>query len=377
MSGRGLENRGEVNPCHPSVFRTASERSMNTKQRDLVFQHWSGVLQRETRDLASLEQVGERALADPDVRNDPTLHSMIRADLQKRRAELEQKLQNQESSTTPPEPRPTWRSELPEPVPTTTPDQVREAFNRLAQTLCASLERGDEKETRAIFGKMQALQERRPGVIPAAVIGQYEQRVERLRVRLQQLTDEIASLAQQAVSASQDGNEQQLARSMRRLAAIHAAHPRLLDEPGLEDVRRDVADAADERREHQLTTKELLERERAITAEIMKLAAAVRDFHRVACTVPDTSEEFREAEATYLRTIQKVRTYDTEWFVGVVLELADLLAEWIVPPLGAEGQIDRFLDSITAGLKKISAEMREIESEQDSAEGDESESAAP
>jgi hypothetical protein len=97
----------------------------------------------------------------------------------------------------------------------------------------------------------------------------------------------------------------------------------------------------------------------------------------VACTVPDTSEEFREAEATYLRTIQKVRTYDTEWFSGVVLELADLLAEWTVPPLGAEGQIDRFLDSIRAGLDSIRAEMRQIESEQDSDKGNESESTAP
>jgi hypothetical protein len=96
----------------------------------------------------------------------------------------------------------------------------------------------------------------------------------------------------------------------------------------------------------------------------------------VACTVPDTSEEFRKAEATYLRTIQKVRTYDTEWFSGVVLELADLLAEWTVPPLGAEGQIDRFLDSISRGLKRIRAEMREIESEQDSHEN-ENESAGP
>jgi hypothetical protein len=239
------------------------------------------------------------------------------------------------------------------------------------------LEHGDETETSAVLAKMRALQEQSPGVIPAAVIGEYEKRVEKLRAHIRQLTDAIALLVQQAVSASRDGSEQDLARSMRRLTAIHAAHPRLLDEPGLEDVRRDVANAADERRQHQLTTKNLLERERAITAEIKTLAAAVRDFHRVACTVPDTSEEFRKAEATYLRAIQKVRTYDTEWFSGVVLELADLMAEWTVPPLEAEGQIDRFLDSISAGLDRIRAEMREIESEQDSDEDNGSESAAP
>jgi len=275
------------------------------------------------------------------------------------------------------EPRITSRSEPPKPVPTTTPEQDVENFNRLVRTLSTSLERGDEKETRAIFAKMQALQERRPEVIPAPVIEDYAQRVEKLRVHIKQLTDEIVALAERAVLASRNGKEQDLARSMRRLTAIHAAHPRLLDEAGLEDVRREIADAADERREHNLTTKKLLERERAITAEIKVLAAAVHEFHRVACTVPDTSKEFREAEATYLRTIQKVRTYDAGWFSGVVLELADLLAEWSVPPLGAEGQIDRFLDSIDAGLDRIRAEMREIESEQDSDEGNGSESTVP
>jgi hypothetical protein len=350
---------------------------MNTKQRDVVFRRWSSVIRREAQDLASLDKISTRALADPGVRDDPTLQSMIRADLQKRKAEFEQELRNQDSSTTASIPRPTSRSEVRKRVCTTTPEQDREVFNRLAQTLCASLERGNEKETRAILAKMQAVQERRPGVITAAMMGEYEQRVQTLRAHIKQLTNEIAVLAKQAVSAAFHGRKQDLARSMRRLAAIHTAHPLLLDDPGLEAVRRDIAHAADERREHQLTTKKLLERERAIASEIKQCAAAVRDFHGVACTVPDTSEEFRAAEATYLRTIQKVRTYDMEWFSGVVVEMADLLAEWTLPPLRAEGQIDRFLDSISAGLDSIRAEMRQIESEQYADEGNESESAVP
>jgi hypothetical protein len=209
------------------------------------------------------------------------------------------------------------------------------------------------------------------------VLSQYEKRVERLRVRVQQLADEIASLSQQALSAARKGSKQDLARSMRRLTAIHVAHPLVLDEPALEHMRGDIAASAEERREHQLTTKRLLDRERAITSEIKKLAAAVRAFHQVACAVSDESEAFREAEATYLQTIHDVRTYDTEWFAGVVLELADLLAEWTVPPPGAEGQIDRFLDRISAGLDSIRGEMHEIAGEQDSDGDDESESVAP
>ena len=44
--------------------------------------------------------------------------------------------------------------------------------------------------------------------------------------------------------------------------------------------------------------------------------------------------------------------------------MADLLAEWTVAPLKAEGQIERFLDSTEASLDRIRAEMREIQSKQ-------------
>ncbi|MCO6435497.1 MAG: hypothetical protein J5J06_00225 [Phycisphaerae bacterium] len=345
---------------------------MNTKQRDVVFQRWSNAIRREARDSASLEQVGVRALADTDVHDDPTLQSMIQAELQKRRAELEQESQDQGAAPTPSEPRQDRTPSLPETVPRTTPEPDLVNFNRLVLTLSTSLERGNEKETRITFAKMRALQQRSPEVIPAPVIEEYAQRVERLQLHIRQLADEIVALAERAVVASRKGNERDLARTMRRLAAIHAAHPGLLDEPGLEDIRRDVINAADERLQYQLTTKKLLERERAITAEVRTHAAAVREFHRVACAVPDTAEEFREAEIGYLRAIQKIRACDGEWFTGIVLELADLLAEWSVPPLGAKGQIDRFLDGIDAGLNRIRMEMREIDSEQASNERNES-----
>jgi len=341
---------------------------MNTKQRDAIFQRWSGVIRRETRDLVSLEHVSARALSDSDVRDDATLQSMISADVRQRRSELEQDLQSKQSSPIPSESQSKLKPVLPESIPTTTPEQVREAFNRLSQALCTSLEQGDESETSAAMGKLRTLQEESPGVIPATAIAEYERRVGELRTHRQHLRDQITALAQQAVAASRQGSEQDLARSMRRLLAIHAAHPLLLDEARLDEIRAGIINATDARREHQVTTRKLLERERAIAAEIKKLAAAVREFHRVACTVPDTSDEFRNAEVAYLRTIQRVRAYDTEWFSGVVLELADLLAEWTLPPLEAGGQIDRFLDSINVGLESIRAEMHEIESEQDSEE---------
>lgn len=321
---------------------------------------------REASDLDSLEKIGKRAMADSDVRDDFALQGMIKASLQRRLADLQQAPQARLSSTTDSQPRPTWRTELPKPV--------RESFHELAQALDESLERREGNATQAIFGKMQALQKANSEVIPLAALEDYQQRVERLRLRVDQLAEEVEQWVQRAVVAARTGSEQELARSMRRLTAIHAAHPLLLDEPGLEDVRSRIADAADERRRHDRTTQKLLERERAITGEIKKLAVAVRAFHQVARSVPASSEDFQKAEATYLQVVQTVKTFDTEWFSGVVLDLADLLAEWTVPPLDAEGQIDRFLDSISAGLDKIRVEMRQISSEQGPRNGGGSES---
>ena len=380
---------------------TASEPGMSTKKRDAVLQQWCGVIRRETRDLARLKQIGERALASSDVRNDPTLRGMISAEIERRRADLEQEQRaileqehrDEQSRAATPESRRSGRSRSsgpvsitpsepvssppPEPEPAPPSAQVQEAFGQLVQTLSTLLERGNETETHDVLASMRALQKENPEVIPRAAVAEHERRVSELRVHLRQLKEQIATLSQQAISASRKGREPDLARSMRRLTAIHAAHPRLLDERGLESIRRSIADAATERRDHQLTTQKLLERERALTAEIKTLAAVVRDFHQVACKAPAGSAEFRKAEATYLRAIQKVRTYDVEWFSGVVLDLADLLAEWAVPPPEAEGQIDRFLDSISAGLDCIRAEMRHIQDEHNSDESTESESTAP
>lgn len=352
---------------------------MSINKREVVFQRWVGVLQRETRDLMALDQISARALADSDVRDDPTLQSMIRAEVQKRRGVLEKQLQRERTATrlAKSSSAPDSASHSAEPMTTESPDEVKEAFNRLARALSTSLERGDDMEVRDTFQKMRVLQEQNPSVIPATVMGEYEQRITKLRLHAKQLVDEIAALASKAASASRKGKAEDLALSMRRLTAIQAAHPRLLDESGMEDIRRDVAQAADERRQHRETTKTILERERAITTEIKALATVVRDFKQLACTVPATTDAFRAAETKYLRTIETVRTYDTEWFSGVVLEMADLLAEWTVPPLGAEGQIDRFLDSITSGLDRIRADMREVQSKQDLDDDRSNSSSAP
>ncbi len=354
---------------------------MTAKERDAVFQHWRSVILRETRDLASLERIGARALQDRDVRADATLESLIRAEVAERRAEIERDQQDLRSagrqsrptvrgsddvggrttSAVSGEPRRESRSVPPPPVsPPPTPAQL--AFDRLAQTLWESLARGDEGEARAAYEQMRAVQEESRGVIPAAALQPHEQQVAKLRTRLEQFRVQIAALVQQAIAASRHGDEPAAAASIRRLAAIHVTYPHLLDEARLDEILADIVHAGGEH-EDRLTARRLVERERTVAAEIKKVAAAVHEFHRVVCEVPDSSAEFRSAEAAYQRTLQGVRAHDPEWLAGFVLELADLLAEWRMPSRAVAEQIDRFLESVRLNMKHVHAEMGEIDNQ--------------
>jgi hypothetical protein len=369
------------------MFRTVSESSMNTKERDAIFQHWRSLILRETRDLASLERVGARALQDREVRADATLESLIRTEVAERRADIEREQQSKESAdrqsrpamrrsdyvggrTTSPvrrEPRPQPQSLPPPPVPPS-PPPAQLAFDRLAQTLRESLARGDAGEAGAVYEQMQTLQEESRDVIPAVTLERYEQQIAKLRARLEQFRIQIAELVQQAIAASGRGDEPAAGALIRRLSAIHVTYPHLLDDARLDEIRADIVHAGGEH-EDSLTARKLVERERAVSNDIQRIAVAVHEFHRVVCEVPDSSAEFRSAEAVYLRTLQEVRAHDTEWLAGFVLELADLLAEWSIPSRAAGKQIDDFLESIRLGLKRIHAEMGSIDSKRAEGEG--------
>jgi hypothetical protein len=255
---------------------------------------------------------------------------------------------------------------MPEPAPEMTATEIHTAFNQLANRITTSLEHGDDTETSSILLKMRAMQKKYSELITGETIAEYELRTRTLQLHVQELKDEIATMAKAAVSSSRAGKAEDLQRCMQRLTAIHAAHPRLLDNQRLERIRHDVAVSTEDRRQHGRTTKKLLERERVITAEIERLAEAVHAFHRTLCSGLASDQDIRRAEANYQRTVRSIQAHDADWLAAVVLEMADLLAEWTVPPHGAGRQIDRFLDGISAGLDAIRDQMRLIDDERDS-----------
>jgi hypothetical protein len=373
-------------------METRMSQDLTAKQRAAAFQHWCSQIMRECRDLDSLERVTARALQDRDVRADAQLQSMVQAELERRRAELQREQQREQqgqpSSKPPPKYRssasrrddPGWRTSpdfapefRPEARPTPPaappppdPDQV--AFRQLAEDLGEALKGGDEDAACATFEQMRTLHEKNSGVISASELERYEQRIEKLRAKLEEFRDQIDTMAKDAIAAARRGDAEAAASLMRRLSAIHVTHPRLLDEPGLEKIRQEIV-GANEGHEDRLRTRGLIERERAIAAKMKRLAAAVNVFHRIVCTMPETSAEFRRAEEVYLQVLQEVRLHEEDWLAEFVLELADVLAEWSVPPPGAEQQIDRFLEKIRVGIERIHKKMGEIDSERRGAKG--------
>ena len=197
--------------------------------------------------------------------------------------------------------------------------------------------------------QLRTLHGRRSEIVSAADLERYEQRIEKLRARLEEFRSQIGTMARDALAAARRGDAEAAAKLLRRLSAIRVAQPRLLDEPGLEKIHQDII-GANEGHEDRLRTRSLIERERAVD-----------DFHRIVCTVPETSAEFRRGEKVYLQVLDEVRLHEEDWLAEFVLELADVLAEWSVPPPGAEQQIDRFLEKVRVGIERIHKQMGEID----------------
>lgn len=338
---------------------------MRPKERETILQRWRAAIQRETRDMDSLDQIFSRAMNDPDVRTDSDLENMIRSEIQQRRSAFGPKEHEHHPSpvakpfkfTTPPSSPSPPRFSAPTPS-----NPARVDFDRMAHTLSRCLEDSNEAEAMAVCDRMRALQAENPGVISAAAIDPYARQIEKLTTHLESVRGQIATLIAEVVAASRQGDDAIIASLMRRLSAVHLAYPRILDEQRLEEIRRDIVEAA-EQQDERLQVKELVERERSLAAEIKRLAAAVQAFHRIARVAPVNSEALRIAEAEYVLTVREVGAHDPEWVAGVVLELADLLAECASPPPGTAGRIDRFLDSIRSSLRHIHGEMRQIVAE--------------
>jgi hypothetical protein len=364
-------------------MESTMSQDLTAKERNTAYQHWCSLIARESHDPAALERMSARALHDRDVCADGLLRSMVQAELERYQAELQREAQQGRQSRAPAAPlakhypsaarrtdfdlprfpsNDSWSEGAPPATPATPPppdpDQV--AFYQLAEDLSEALKGGDEGAARTVCAQMRALHQRRSEIVSTAELERYEQRVTKLHAQLDDHGGQIAALAQQARAAARAGDAPAAVKLMHRLTAIHVAHPRLLDEAGLARMRNDVAHA-NEGHEDGVITRKLIERERAVAAEMKRLASAVSEFHRAVFSHPESRAAFRRAARVYLGVLREIHLHEKDWLAEFVLELGDVLANWSVPPPGAEQQIDRFLEKVRAALQRIHVEMGEID----------------
>ncbi|MCG3130122.1 MAG: hypothetical protein FLDDKLPJ_00870 [Phycisphaerae bacterium] len=256
----------------------------------------------------------------------------------------------QESASGGAEPR-TWTSE-----------RVHFAFNQLQHEFHDHLVRFDELRARAALDRINALLAAHPAQIDAEQVARCERVLAHLADRRVSLEAHVDKLEQRAVDAARRGDHEAAARALRRLSTVHALRPVVLPDDRFRAVR-DAMIAASQDREHQRAARALIDRERAVAAEIRTLANVIHRFHVVVRTTPHDAPEYRDAERRYHEAVAQVRSHDRDWFAALILELVDLLEEGHLPPHKGQHQVDRFLDSVRAALHNLRAEIQKIETE--------------
>lgn len=314
-----------------------------------VGEKWCSAILRETRDVTSLDAIGNRALNDPEVREDPALVSRIQSFIAERRAEL--RAREVETSRA----EPASSSYVPAAGaarPVTGPSQDRLLLDRMLDRFRLALLHFDESDANAALAILRELLPKTPTPGKSVTLASLEDDHRRHARERQELLERIDREAGTAVSAAARGDHGAVAEALQQLVSLRAAYPALLSERRLEAVRQSILHAS-EHHEHRVAARELLERERALTAEIASMTEAIRHFHRIARSVPHNRREFLEAEARYRRVVDDVDAHDAEWYAGVVLEICDLLAAWGNPPPAAERNVEEFLERLRASLQRL------------------------
>jgi hypothetical protein len=321
-----------------------------TKHREAIFQHWRSAILRESRDLASLEQTGARALADPEVRADSTLEGMIRGEVAERRVEFlrpESPSEPQQNSKAPPSDRIYHSMDAPA------------LFHRLSQEFQEAVRRADQVTARGIVDRMQMLKAEHPGVVPDSFEA-FDRQIACLAEHSNLIRKEIATLAAESVAAAQRGDEPGVAQRLRRLTSIHAAQPAALDEVELDQIRHDVAQAG-QQEVHRQAARRIIEREKVVAMELKNLAEAVHSLRDAVRGDSGIQVKPSGSGGVSPGIVRQVEEHGPNWLAGLVLELADLLAEWEHPPPEAQDQVDRFVERVRKALHQIRKELKEMD----------------
>lgn len=353
------------------IRRDHAEHARDARRREQLFNHWQAEILREARDDATLQRVQSRALSDPDVARDGELVSQIMAVV----AQVHHDLAMRRAAETgePRSPQPVTAASAPLAVSSPDPASSRaispaerasiaERFAHMEYEFRDHLARLNESAARTVLRRMYALLAEHPEAVDADRLAECDRAMETMQRQRAEVEQTVRRLVERGVSAAMHGDTGATARAFQRLSTIHAAHPTVLSDERLQQLREQIVHAAEEH-EHRLAAQELVRRERAVAAELKELADQIHRFHDQARRLPHDSPEFARAEREYRQAVRAVQSHDSDWLAALILELMDLLEEWHDPTHKGEHQVDRFLNSVRSALHNLRREIREIEKE--------------
>ena len=335
-------------------------QSFNQKHRDALYQRCASEIQREALDLPRLQRVAHRVLGNREVAPDSILVGMLRTLINQKESELRAAAALQQHPTT----ETSATASLSTAQHGTgffTREQVRGMLTRLVQKFEDHVSHYEELAARECMHGIEELGRKYPVHIEAALIDRYRQAHSDFAARCAQWRKAIDGLASRGEHAADDGDERTAAWVIRRLHAIHALRPGLLDEYRLNELCKQIQ-AAEDTVEEREAAEELISREKEIAAEIRSLAQAVRRFHNIARHHAPESEEFRAAADAYRAAVQQVNSHDQAWLTSVFMELEDIGSE-LHRDSQAETQINSFIDELRSALIRIREEIRAIHAE--------------
>jgi len=329
------------------------------KRTELAFQRWRAEILREAHDQPSLSRVAARALSDSEVRADGALTSMIQAFINEQEAGLRVA---QRAAAVAREAAAQATSAVPAAM--TPQEEARDdpaaLFAHLEREFHEQVSRYHLGRARDVLLQAAELGRACPDAIPLERIESLSSDLELHERRADAYRHHVGQLADRAAAAARKGDEQAVGRTLRRLSIIHAARPMLLGDAEFQQIRGRIADASEDR-EHRVAAHLLIQRERAVAAEIRQLSEIIHRFYRVARSVPHDHPDYVEAERAYADAVRQVQAHDAEWLAALILELVDLLEEWHTPSPDAQVRVDRFLASVKKALRQLRREIHAID----------------
>jgi hypothetical protein len=339
-----------------ALFGIGGQGHYDQKHRDQLYQHYFAEIMREAHDPRTLEGVAGRVLYHPEVASDSTLTAMLRACIDERRTEIEQRMARMLADEDLSDPSVVsfrvTRSEVHDPKDEH--DQVVARFERIRRDFDDRLHHHDLKSARDLLPRAEAMHTHYPDVIKPTCIERLKADLAQAEGCVDRVDKRIEQISEAALGAARRGEHKLAAELLRELNDIHRAYPNVLTDVRLRRLR-DSAQAAEAEHEHSEAGRALLARERTIAADIKRWTESLSMFAATAEQFAPGSEPYRAAHCDAVQALAEIDAHDQDWLAELTVELDELREE----THDASGQTDIMLDRFLGRLEAALAQLQE------------------